>query len=189
MIKHSGILTLTTPSDREVAMSRVFDAPRELVFEAYTKPELVRRWLGVIEGWSFRTCEIDLRVGGAYRYLWDGPDGATLGIRGHFLEITRNERIVCTERFDPPFDQGEAIDTVTFLEHAGKTALLACPPFTLIVSVTESGELIVDLRAVAGGSGSAQEYWVPSITATNVKTVNCQRTRIVVILVMKRLTA
>jgi uncharacterized protein YndB with AHSA1/START domain len=123
MIKNSGNLTLTTPSDREIAMSRVFDAPRHLVFDAYTKPELVRRWLGVFGGWTFKVCEIELSVGGRYRYLWDGPQGATLGIRGTFMEIERNERIVCTERFDPPFDQGEAIDTVTFVEHAGKTTL------------------------------------------------------------------
>jgi uncharacterized protein YndB with AHSA1/START domain len=122
-MKNSGNLTVTTPSDREIAMSRVFDAPRNLVFDAYTKPELVRRWLGVFGGWTFRVCEIDLAVGGKYRYIWDGPQGATLGIRGSFLEIARNERIVCTERFDAPFDQGEAIDTVTFVEHAGKTTL------------------------------------------------------------------
>jgi uncharacterized protein YndB with AHSA1/START domain len=122
-MKHSGNLTVTTPSDREIAMSRVFNAPRNLVFDAYTKPELVTRWLGVFGGWSFRTCEIDLEVGGSYRYLWDGPDGATLGIRGRFLEIAPNERIVCTERFDPPFDVGEAMDTVTFVEHAATTTL------------------------------------------------------------------
>jgi len=122
-MKNSGNLTVTMPSDREIAMSRVFDAPRNLVFDAYTKPELVRRWLGVFEGWSFRECDIDLKVGGTYRYLWDGPGGATLGIRGRFLEITPNERIVCTERFDPPFDMGDAHDTITFVEHAGKTTL------------------------------------------------------------------
>lgn len=122
-MKNSGNLTVTTPTDREIAMSRVFDAPRNLVFDAYTKPELVRRWLGVFGGWTFRVCEIDLEVGAKYRYLWDGPDGATLGIRGTFVEIARNERIVCTERFDPPFDQGEALDTVTFVERAGKTTL------------------------------------------------------------------
>jgi uncharacterized protein YndB with AHSA1/START domain len=122
-ISHSGTLTVTTPSDREIAMSRVFDAPRNLVFDAYTKPELVTRWLGVFGGWTFRICEIDLGVGGKYRYLWDGPKGETLGIRGSFIEIVRNERIVCTERFDPPFDMGEAMDTVTFVEHGGKTTL------------------------------------------------------------------
>ncbi|MEP7065999.1 MAG: SRPBCC family protein [Gemmatimonadota bacterium] len=122
-MKHSGNLTVTTPSDREIAMSRVFDAPRNLVFDAYTKPELVRRWLGVFGGWTFEECEIDLTVGGKYRYRWNGPEGATLGIRGTFMEIERNERIVCTERFDPPFDQGEALDTVTFVERDGKTTL------------------------------------------------------------------
>jgi uncharacterized protein YndB with AHSA1/START domain len=122
-MKHSGNLTVTTPSDREIAMSRVFNAPRNLVFDAYTRPELVTRWLGVFGGWSFRVCEIDLKPGGTYRYLWDGPDGATLGIRGTFLEIVPNERIVCTEQFDAPFDAGEALDTVTFVERDGRTTL------------------------------------------------------------------
>ena len=122
-MKNSGNLTVTTPSDREIAMVRVFDAPRHLVFHAYTRPELVRRWLGVFGGWTFALCEIDLTVGGTYRYLWNGPEAATLGIRGTFMEIERNARIVCTERFDPPFDHGEAIDTVTFTEQAAKTTL------------------------------------------------------------------
>jgi uncharacterized protein YndB with AHSA1/START domain len=112
-MKNSGNLTVTTPSDREIAMARVFDAPRHLVFDAYTRPELVRCF-DVFGGWTFALCEIDLTVGGTYRYLWNGPEGAILGIRGTFMEIERNARIVCTERFDPPFDHGEAIDTVTF---------------------------------------------------------------------------
>jgi uncharacterized protein YndB with AHSA1/START domain len=141
-MKNSGTLTVTTPSDREIALSRVFDAPRHLVFDAYTRPELVRRWLGVFGGWTFRVCEIDLQVGGKYRYLWDGPEGATLGIRGAFMEIARNERIVCTERFDPPFDQGDAIDTVTFVERAGKTTLtitVLAPSKAVRDGILESG--------------------------------------------------
>src|SRR5688572_5686824 len=66
-------LQIITPSDREVAMTRVFDAPRRLVFEAWTRPELLKRWLGVRAGWSLAVCEIDLVVGGAYRYVWQGP--------------------------------------------------------------------------------------------------------------------
>ena len=122
-MKNSGNLTVTTPSDREIAMSRVFHAPRNLVFDAYTKPELVTRWLGMVEGWTFDACEIDLRVGGKYRYVWNGPDGASFCIRGAFLEIVPNERLVATEAFDEPFNQGEAIDTVTFVERSGKTTL------------------------------------------------------------------
>ncbi|MBK5189086.1 MAG: SRPBCC domain-containing protein [Gemmatimonadaceae bacterium] len=106
-MKHSGNLTVTMPSDREITMTRVFDAPRHLVYDAYTKPELIRRWLGIFGEWKFRICDIDLRVGGTYRYVWDGPNGQTLGIHGVYREIVTNERLVVTERFGGEFDQGE----------------------------------------------------------------------------------
>ena len=76
----TGRLNLTTPSDREIAMTREFDAPRELVFEAYTTPALLKRWLGVHNGWVLATCEIDLRPGGKYRYVWQGPGRAEMGM-------------------------------------------------------------------------------------------------------------
>ncbi|MEO8276720.1 MAG: SRPBCC domain-containing protein [Thermoanaerobaculia bacterium] len=74
-MKMVGKLEVTLPSDREIAMTRVFDAPRGLVFAAYTRPELLQRWLGVHNGWTFPVCEIDLRVGGTYRFVRRGPDG------------------------------------------------------------------------------------------------------------------
>ena len=120
---HAGKLQVTTPSDREIALTRVFDAPRHLVFDAYTKPELVKRWLGVHGGWSWAVCEIDLRVGGAYRYVWRGPDGAEMGMGGVFVEIVRPERIVTTEKFDQSWYPGEAVDTVTLVEQGGRTTL------------------------------------------------------------------
>jgi uncharacterized protein YndB with AHSA1/START domain len=119
----TATLQVSTPSDREVAMTRVFDAPRRLVFDAFTKPELIKRWLGVREGWTMSVCEVDLTVGGAYRYEWRGPKGEDLGMGGVYREITRPDRIVCTERFDAPFDQGEAIDTTVWMEQDGKTTV------------------------------------------------------------------
>lgn len=116
-------LKLTTPSDREIAMTRTFEAPRHLVFEAYTRPELVRRWLGVHGGWSFETCEIDLRVGGAYRYVWRGPDGMVLSMGGVFQEIVPPSRIVTTERFDQPWYPGGAVGTLELVEREGRTTL------------------------------------------------------------------
>ena len=116
-------LKVTTPSDREIAMSRVFDAPRDLVFDAYTKPELLKRWLGVHRGWSLAVCEIDLRVGGAYRYVWRGPDRADMGMRGVFREVVRPERIVATEKFDESWYPGEAESTLTLVEQGGRTTL------------------------------------------------------------------
>src|ERR1700694_1061831 len=78
-MKNSGALKVTAQSDREIVMTRVFDAPRNLVFDAYTKPELLKRWLGVFGGWSMPVCEVDLRVGGSYRWGWGGEDGRKMG--------------------------------------------------------------------------------------------------------------
>jgi uncharacterized protein YndB with AHSA1/START domain len=116
-------LTVTTPSDREIAMSRVFDAPRDLVFDAYTKPELLKRWLGVQRGWSLAVCEIDLRVGGAYRYVWRGPNRSDMGMRGVFREVVRPGRIVATEKFDESWYPGEAVSTMTLVEQGSRTTL------------------------------------------------------------------
>lgn len=116
-------MTVTTPSDREIALTRVLDAPRHLVFEAYTRPELLQRWLGVQAGWSWAVCEVDLRVGGAYRYLWRGPDGAEMGMGGVYREVVPPERIVATEKFDQSWYPGEAVTTVTLVERDGRTTL------------------------------------------------------------------
>ena len=119
----SGQLIITTPTDRDIAMTREFDAPAALVFDAYTKPELLKRWLGVWNGWTLETCEVDLRVGGAYRYLWRGPGGKSMGMGGTFREIVRPERIVATETFDDPWYEGQCLDIATFTEKNGKTTL------------------------------------------------------------------
>jgi uncharacterized protein YndB with AHSA1/START domain len=88
-------LRVTTPTDREIALIRVFDAPRSLVFDAITKPELMKRWYFGAPGWT--TCEGDLRVGGAYRCMWRNANGMEMGIGGVYLEIVPPERIVATE--------------------------------------------------------------------------------------------
>ena len=120
-VRNVGELQVSIPSDREIAMTRVFDAPRNLVFDAWTKPELLKRWLGVRGGWTFAVCEVDLRVGGAYRFVWRGPTGTQMGMGGIYREVVRPERLVATEQFDDPWYEGEALDTTTFVERAGKT--------------------------------------------------------------------
>ena len=122
-MKDSGGLKLTTRGDREIVMTRVFDAPRSLVFEAFTKPELVRQWLLGPEGWSMPVCEIDLRVGGKYRYVWRHVKGHEMGMGGVFREIVPPERIVSTEKFDEAWYPGEAVGTVVLTEEGGKTTL------------------------------------------------------------------
>jgi uncharacterized protein YndB with AHSA1/START domain len=116
-------LKLTTRGDREIVMTRVFDAPRPLVFDAWTKPELLKRWLHGPEGWSLSVCEIDLRVGGRFRYLWRHSNGNEMGMRGVYREIVAPERIVATEKFDESWYPGEAVGTIVFQEQDGQTTL------------------------------------------------------------------
>jgi uncharacterized protein YndB with AHSA1/START domain len=123
-LQATGTLEVTAPNDREIRMTRVFNAPRRLVYDAHTKPELVKRWLGVVGHWSMAVCEIDLTVGGAYRYVWHHIDGDIMGISGAYREIVPLERLVTTELFDgDPWHTGEAIGTATFVEQDGKTTL------------------------------------------------------------------
>ena len=96
----SGSFHVTTPSDREIAMTRVFEVPRQLVFEAITQPELVSQWLLGPPGWSMPVCEIDLRVGGKYRYVWRHQNGKEMASGGEFREIVPPARLVATERFE-----------------------------------------------------------------------------------------
>ena len=117
-----GLLEITTPSDREIAMTRVFDAPARLVFDAWTKPELLKRWLGVRAGWTMTVCEVDLRVGGKYRFVWRGPD-MTMGMGGAYREVVPPTRLVSTEKFDEAWYEGEALDTIVLVEQDGKTTV------------------------------------------------------------------
>ncbi|HEV7552155.1 MAG TPA: SRPBCC family protein [Candidatus Angelobacter sp.] len=121
---NSEKLHITTPTDREIAMTRVFNAPRGVVFDALTKPELVKRWLLGPPGWSMPVCEIDLRVGGKYRYVWRrDADGTDMGMGGVYREIVAPERIVATEKFDQAWYSGEAVGTARLVEQSGKTTL------------------------------------------------------------------
>jgi uncharacterized protein YndB with AHSA1/START domain len=116
-------LSVDAKGDREIVISRVFNAPRELVFDAYTQPELVRRWLLGPPGWTMPVCEIDLRVGGKYRYVWRNAEGAEMAMGGVHREIKAPERIVCTQLFDEDWTGGEAIGTLVLTEQDGKTTL------------------------------------------------------------------
>jgi uncharacterized protein YndB with AHSA1/START domain len=119
-----GNLKLTTRGDREIVMTRSFDAPRKLVFDALTKPELVKQWLLGPDGWSMPVCEIDLKVGGKYRYVWRrDKDGTEMGMGGVYREIAAPERVVATEKFDQSWYPGEALGTLVLIEQAGKTTL------------------------------------------------------------------
>jgi uncharacterized protein YndB with AHSA1/START domain len=116
-------LALTTPTDKEITITRVFQANRELVFECYTKPELLRRWMFGPNGWTFAVCEIDLRVGGRYRFVWQSPDNASLGIGGVYQSISQPEQIINTQLFDQDWTGGEAIVTLFLSEQHEQTTV------------------------------------------------------------------
>jgi uncharacterized protein YndB with AHSA1/START domain len=122
-MRNSGTLKVTTPSDREVAMTRVFDAPRRLVFEAWTKPALMKRWLYGPDDWELAVCDVDLKVGGKIRFVWRerGEKGKDMGMTAICREIVAPERLVFTEVWDEDWTGGETLVTMTFVEDAGKT--------------------------------------------------------------------
>jgi len=121
-MKNTGTLKVTTPSDREIVLTRVFDAPRRLVWDAFTKPELLKRWFGP-RGWSLVVCEVELKVGGGFRFVLRGPDGRDMGMRGVYREIVPPDRSVHMESFDD--FPGESEVTTVLVEQGGKTTFTA----------------------------------------------------------------
>jgi uncharacterized protein YndB with AHSA1/START domain len=126
MATSSGTATVTLPTDQQILITREFDAPRHLVFKAWTTPELVKRWWNARRG-EVTIAEIDLRVGGRWRYLMVTEDGTEVGFHGEYREIVPNERIVSTEVFEgiPPGEGPEegTLNTATFTEVDGRTTL------------------------------------------------------------------
>ena len=111
--------SLTTPSDLEVVITRTFDAPRRLVFDAWTRPKHVPRWMLGPEGWSMPVCEIDLRPGGGWHFVWRKSDGTEMGMRGQYREVVPPERLVHTESWGPEWP--ETVNTLVLTEEEGRT--------------------------------------------------------------------
>ena len=121
-VANSDTFKVSTPSDREIRLTRVFGAPRHLVFEAMTKPEHIRRWWGCLaEGYSVPVCEVDLRPGGRWHFVNRHPKGEA-GFHGVYREITPPERLVFTEIYEP-FPDTESVVTAVFTDENGKTRL------------------------------------------------------------------
>jgi uncharacterized protein YndB with AHSA1/START domain len=140
---NTGKLEVAVLSDREIKVSRIFDAPPEFVFDAHTKPELIQRWLLGPPGWTMPVCEIDFRVGGKFRYVWRAEDGSgEFAISGGFKEIEAPHRIVHTETFSEDPTGGIAIITSVFAEERGKTAFsmnMLFPSKEACVGAVQSG--------------------------------------------------
>jgi uncharacterized protein YndB with AHSA1/START domain len=143
-----GATTFTMPSDREIVITRVVDAPRTLVFEALTEPEHVPHWYGP-RGWSLPVCQIDLRPSGAWRYVLRGPEGTEMGMRGVFQEITPPERLVTTESFDDY--PGESLNTLILTEQDGRTTIT-------VMVLYESREIRDAVLASGMQEGASETY-------------------------------
>jgi len=121
LMNSTETLAITTPSEREVVITRVFNAPRFLVFEAWTNPKHVPRWMLGPEGWTMPVCEIDLRPGGAWHFVWRRANGTQMEMRGEYREIVPPERLVSTEAWGG--DWPETLNTLVFAEENGKTTM------------------------------------------------------------------
>jgi uncharacterized protein YndB with AHSA1/START domain len=146
----SGTATVTLPTDEQILITREFAAPRHLVYEAFTTPEHVKRWWNAKRG-EVTTCEIDLRVGGKWRYVMVTEDGTEVGFHGEYREIVPDERIVSTEIYEGlpegvSEEEGGTVNTATFTETDGRTML------TLIVEATNkvTRDAIIDSGMEAG---------------------------------------
>jgi len=120
-MKNTETLKVATPTDREIAMTRVFDAPRRLVFEAWSNPESVPHWMLGPGGWTMPVCEIDLRPGGAWHFVWRRSDGTEMEMRGVYREVTPPKRLVSTECWGG--DWPETLNTLVLSEQDGKTTI------------------------------------------------------------------
>jgi len=122
-------LTITTPGDRQIVVTRDFDAPRDLVFLCYSKPELLRRWYGMPD-WTTHICEIDFRVGGKWRLGQRSPDGYELASQGLYTAIVAPQRIEQTEYYDDNWTQGGTVNVLTLTEANGVTTATMTITFT-----------------------------------------------------------
>jgi uncharacterized protein YndB with AHSA1/START domain len=123
-VRTSGTAKVTLPTDTQILITREFDAPKHLVYKAWTTPELVRRWWSARRG-EVTVADIDLRVGGAWRFVMIADDGMEVGFHGEYREIVPNERLVSTEVFEglPEGDSDPALNTLTLEEAGGRTML------------------------------------------------------------------
>jgi len=147
-MKNTGTLQVTMPTDTEIVLTRVFDAPRQMVYDAFSKPELLKRWFGP-HGWSLVTCEVDHRVGGGFRFVLEGPNGQRMGMRGVYRELQPPTRSVHVESYDEY--PGESIVTSVLTEEIERT--------TLTVTIAYPSREVRDMVAGSGMEhGAAESY-------------------------------
>jgi uncharacterized protein YndB with AHSA1/START domain len=150
-VTSSQSATVTLPTDEQILIAREFAAPRHLVYRAFTEPELVSQWWTAKRG-EMKVCEIDLRVGGKWRYVMETPDGMEVGFHGEYREIEPNERIVSTEIFEgmpEGVPEEVSVNTATFAEQDGRT--------TLEILVQHSNKQFRDMHIESGMEDGLQD--------------------------------
>ncbi|MFZ1686448.1 MAG: SRPBCC family protein [Flavobacteriales bacterium] len=109
--------------ERAILITRSFKAPRALVFDAMSKPEMMKHWFHGPAGWTLTTCDMDLRAGGSYRWVWTNDKGHEMGMGGKIIEVAPPGRMVTTEKFDDAWYEGEALNTLVLTEEKGVTLM------------------------------------------------------------------
>lgn len=161
-MSHPADIIITTPSDREVVMTRVFEAPRRLVFEAFTSSDLLPQWLEA-PGRVMTVCEIDLRVGGAYRFVWSGPGMKNVGSYGVYRDVVAPARVVRTEAWED-WDAGEVVVTTEFTDEGPLTTVT-------VAAVFPSREIRDRVLAAGMKSGAATNYGRLAVLLARLQTV------------------
>lgn len=146
-IKHA--LYIEGKGERELLLKRVFSAPPEMVFDAYTKPELLRRWFTGPDGWALSVCEVDLRVDGAYRFVWSGETGE-MAVSGTYRSIERPHVLVTTERFDQQWYPGESLITSSYRSHPQGTEL----QITILYESSDARDTVLNSKTARGIANS-----------------------------------
>jgi uncharacterized protein YndB with AHSA1/START domain len=139
----TGVTTYTTPNDRDIVSVRVVDAPRRIAFDAWTNPTHVSKWLLGPEGWTMPVCEVDLRAGGAWRYVWRKSDGQEMAMSGTYKEVSPPNRVVWTETWGPEWP--ESVNTAVFTESGGQT--------TITLTMTYASKDVGDAALKTGMTG------------------------------------
>jgi uncharacterized protein YndB with AHSA1/START domain len=149
-MQETGALRVSAGGEREIVMRRLFNAPRSLVFDCWTKPDLLRRWYGGPEGWTLSVCEVDLRAGGAYRFVARDREGNEMGWSGVYQEVVPPQRLVATEAFDDHWYPGEALMTTVLEEQDGKTLFTT----TLLYESREARDAVLQSPMESGFGAS-----------------------------------
>jgi uncharacterized protein YndB with AHSA1/START domain len=158
-IKTVGRLHAALPSDREIRLTRTFDAPRQMVWDAHTKPELIRRWLLGPAGWTMPVCDVDLRVGGKYRYEWRGEDGRTMAMSGVYRAVEAPSHIADTQIFDDDWTNGPADTHMVLTESDGVTQMA----LTISYASKETRDLVVSSPMMDGMEAGYQRLDAVSV--------------------------